>query len=132
MVLLLLGILLGIAVPRMFSGERFAAHGYADQLLAGLRFARSLAIAQRTPVYVVVTSSEARFCFDLACATPAIGPDGSRPFRLRAPASVALGYAGSFSFDALGAPDFATALQLPVTGDVTRVLTVEAETGYAH
>jgi hypothetical protein len=66
-----------------------------------------------------------------ADANPWPGPQGETPYRADVPGGVTLaGSAASVSFDDQGRPS--AGLTLTITGDTTRTLTVEAETGYVY
>lgn len=131
-VLALMGILFAMLAPRMYSATQFTARGYTDQLIAALRFARELAVAQRAPVYVQTSGQQVRICYDAGCTQPATAADGSYPFVVTPPGGISLSGTASFSFDALGATSLSSALALTVLGDVTQTVTIEADTGYVH
>ncbi|WP_460528667.1 GspH/FimT family pseudopilin [Chitinimonas naiadis] len=132
MVMIVMATFFAVMSPRLFNVQQFSARGFADQLIANLRFAREMAIAQRAPIYVRVSSAQVDFCLDVACAQPATAADGSTPFRLSVPGGVGLATTASFSFDALGATSLSGNLQLSLTADVGQTVTIEAETGYVH
>ncbi len=129
------GILAAVAAPRFFNTATFASRGYADAASGFLRYAQKLAIARHGNVAVLVSAGGLTLCGVTTSPCPVVsqipGPDGSTPFQALVPAGVSLaGSVASFSFDAQGRPN--TAASLTITGDQTRTLTVEAETGYVH
>jgi len=132
-VIVIAGIVLAVAVPRFFSAHTFASRGYADTASAFLRYSQKLAIARHATLHVHISSSGLTLCAAAAspCASLVPGPDGQTPFQALVPNDVSLnGSIASLSFDAQGRPG--SAATLTITGDSTRTLTVEAETGYVH
>ncbi len=133
LVMVIAGILAAVAMPRMIGRNSFDTRGFADQLAATVRFAQKLAIAQRTDVFVSLTASDATLCYDAACATPAPGPGGEKPYTITAPGGVVIAPAMVLDFDAGGRPKNITAqLDIQVNGTGTHHVFVEQETGYVH
>ncbi len=134
-VIVIAGILATVAAPRFFSAATFASRGYADAAASFLRYAQKLSIARHGGVSVVVDSDGLTLCkvatAGCAEADQMPGPDGSSPYRVVVPNGVSQSAdAVAISFDAQGRPD--SSLTLTITGDQTRTLTVETETGYVH
>ncbi|MDP2787775.1 MAG: type II secretion system protein [Pseudomonadota bacterium] len=134
-VIAIAGILAAVAAPRFFNTATFASRGYFDAAAGFLRYAQKLAIARHGNVAVLVNTSGLTLCSVTTSPCPVasqiLGPDGNTPFQALVPNGVSLaGSVASFSFDAQGRPN--TAAILTITGDQTRTLTVEAETGYVH
>jgi MSHA pilin protein MshC len=130
--------ILSIFAMAQFSTQPFNTEGFANQVAAMVRYAQKLAVAQRRTVFVVATTSSIKLCYaDATCATPVREPPGTANFLKTAPSGVSLA-ATTFSFDALGKPydsggtALASTLTIPVTGDVTRNITVQAQTGYVQ
>lgn len=129
-VIILLGILAVVVLPRFFDRATFDARGFSDELAQTVRFAQKLAVAQHRTVYVLTGGGQVRVCFDAACSQAAPSPAGgtlARPI----PAGVSLAAPASLAFDALGRPS-AAATYAVTGGGASRTLSVEAETGYAH
>lgn len=129
------GILLAVAAPRFFSANTFAARGYADAASGFLRYAQKLAVARHNTLHVHVAASGLTLCATATapCAGADLmpGPDGQAPFQVQVPSGVTqAGSATDLSFDAQGRPS--SGLTLTITGDNTRTLSVETETGYVH
>jgi MSHA pilin protein MshC len=57
LVIAIMGILMGFAVPRFFDNSLFAARGYADELASSLRYAQKVAVASGCRVRVTVDES---------------------------------------------------------------------------
>jgi MSHA pilin protein MshC len=142
-VILILGVLAVVAIPKFFGRKTFDALRFYDQAQATVRYAQKVAIAQRcNPVQVQTTASFIQLSIlpavpvsacPVAAATVIAIPGGSSGL-LQAPAGVALSPATSFTFDGGGRPSFSGALTLSVlaTGEPTRSFVVEQETGYVH
>jgi MSHA pilin protein MshC len=138
-VILILGMLAAVAIPRWFDRSTYDALRFYDQAQATVRYAQKVAIAQRcTPVQVQVAANSIRLTLlagaCLASSTPLTIPGSSTPGDLPAPAGVTLSPATTFSFDGSGKPSFSSALTVSVAmaGEPTRTFVVEQETGYVH
>lgn len=139
LVIVIAGILAAVAVPRMMGRTGFDTRGFADQLAATVRFAQKLAVAQRRDVYVQLTANDATLCYDAACATPAPGPGGEKPYTVSAPNGVVIAPPlAVLAFDRGGRPqtaallDIQAQLDIRVNGSGTHHVYVEQETGYVH
>lgn len=134
-VIVIVGILATVAAPRFFSANTFASRGYFDAASGFLRYAQKLAVARHGGIVVLVDSDGLTLCGVTTTPCPSAnqipGPDGSMPYQLSVPNGVTqAGTVTSIIFDAQGRPN--TGASLSITGDQTRTLTVEAETGYVH
>jgi MSHA pilin protein MshC len=132
LVMVIAGILAAVAVPRMVGRNAFDERGFADQLAATVRFAQKLAVAQRREVCVSLTANDATLWYDAACATPAPGPGGEKPYTITAPSGVTITPAMILRFRTGGVPDIFAPLDIQVSGSGTHHVFVEQETGYVH
>ncbi len=143
-VLVLIGILAAVAVPRMLDMDQFSARGTRDFVGAALRYAQKSAIAMRRNVCVNVGASQLTVTYaaaagaNQACSAAELPnpgnnraySDSSNALPSRAPVSTP----ASLIFDAQGRPLSApsvprtTPLTISVTGNATP-LTIEPETG---
>ena len=135
--ILIIGILALVAIPRLFDRKTFDALRFYDQTQAAVRFAQKIAIAQRSVggVFVVIGASSMSVCYDLACASRVISPLTNQAMTLSAPSGVSLSAApaSSFSFDALGRMATSTiTVSVSAGGEPTRTFSVDTETGYVH
>lgn len=138
-ILVLVGILAAVAIPRFVGQQDFDALGFHDETLAALRYAQKAAIAQHRYVCVAVTAANISLSqgASSACGGTLVDPATGSSFSKNAPSGVTLS-AASFYFDALGKPydalgnPLATHQSISVSGGVVRTITVEAETGYVH
>ncbi len=129
MVMVILGILSAIALPKFFDNSIFQSRGFADQVLATLRYAQKAAIAQHQNVCVNLDATTITLTIDATCSTNLNLPD-RQSNSLTAPTDISLIAAPSaFTFDALGRAS--TAATITISG-VDTAITVEAETGYVH
>lgn len=139
-VMIIVGILAAVALPRFFDRADFDARGFYDQTLSVIRFAQKAAIAQRRRVLVAVTGGGVSACFTNpgTCAAAnsgcvggeVIGPDGNA-LAASVPGGVTLSPATSFTFDGLGCASAGQTLTVS-GGDFSKALTVEPETGYVR
>jgi MSHA pilin protein MshC len=138
-VIVLVGILAAVAVPRFAGRQGFEARGFFDAASAAVRYAQKTAIAKRRQVFVVVAATTFSVCYDAACTAPVTDPSTGAALvvdarrgnpALAAPANVAP--VGTFSFNGLGQPSAAQVLVFTPAeaGDITRTLAVAAETGF--
>ncbi|WP_295003026.1 GspH/FimT family pseudopilin [uncultured Dechloromonas sp.] len=135
-VIVLLGIVAAVAVPRWRGGSGFEERGVRDQVVAALRYAQKSAVAARRTVCVTFSSSPSRVDFNISSAYPSanctggsvlVGPDGTA-LSVLAPGSISFASStASLSFDAAGRAS--TAATVTVAG---LAITVENETGYVH
>lgn len=76
-ILVVIGILAAIAIPRFASVSSFNIREYGDQALALVRFGQKIAVAQNLPVYVRLNGSSVALCFDAACTSPVAAPNNA-------------------------------------------------------
>lgn len=148
-VIILVGVLAVVAIPRFRGVSSFNAMGFTDRVKESLRYAQKQAIAKRRNVCVAVNAAGTSVAFTyanaagsaVACGPALIGPAGQNPFVVTAERAGAVISPAplSFGFDALGRPiNTATGVPLAavqvitVTGDTARAFSVEPETGYVH
>lgn len=135
-VLMLVGILSLVAVPRLFDRSEFDARGYADSLAAAARYARTVAVASGCPVQVAVTAAgyavnrPATFC-DAASFPAAVNePGGTGALAGNAPTGVAVaGVPLTFEFGADGSTDLGADATVTVGAHAVRVV---ASTGFVE
>ncbi len=138
-VMVIIGILAAVAIPRFFDRGTFDSRGFSDQVKATLRHAQKMAIAQRRFVCVAFGADSITLTYDptspSAIHTTATcpgsnltSPDGQAPYTVTSPSlDVTLSGGTAFYFDALGRPFPAQSITVSGTAIV-----VEAETGYVH
>ncbi|HUG22111.1 pilus assembly FimT family protein [Piscinibacter sp.] len=143
-VLMLIGILAVVALPRLFDKSGFASRGAHDFVGSSLRYAQKSAVAMRRNVCVSIGTTSLDVTHALAagsgqvCAgsvpNPATGQAfGSSTYEQGATVAAA----ALVIFDALGRPlsapsvPLTTALTITVNGHATPI-TIEPETGYVH
>jgi MSHA pilin protein MshC len=160
-VIMVIGLISAVAIPRFLDRVTFDARGYYDQALTMVRYAQKLAIAQHRNVYVRLDGASIALCFDAACTSHVLPPANNNSGSTATLAvcgnstvwmceAVPSGVtytptnAGNarFFFSALGKPynsadtvpiSTFTQLTIAITGDsTTRNVVVEQETGYVH
>lgn len=144
LVIVIVGILSAIAIPRFTTRVEFDARGFFDQTLNMVRYAQKVAIAQRRLVWVQASQADGIICLSYVKVNVNCQSDGGAPvwapgeqswFVRRAPTGVGFGGSPVFAFDALGQPSPNTAVSLSVTQNgatVVGTVQIEAETGYVH
>jgi MSHA pilin protein MshC len=137
-IIVLVGILAAVAVPRLADRSIFESRGFTDQLRSAIQYGQKIAIAQRRNVCVAVTSSAVTVTravsagSAVSCTIPVLDPATGAAYLLTAPSGVTLSPATSFAFDALGQKSGAATEVITVAGDMSRSITVERITGYVH
>lgn len=133
-VIVVIGILAIVALPRAFDRQTYDTRTFYDTTLSMLRFAQKSAMAQQREVTVRITGN--LICMTYAPATDCddvpnsvLNPANRQRFRMTVPAGITLTTA-TFVFTASGSTP--ARVVLTVTGDMTRTITVERETGYVH
>jgi MSHA pilin protein MshC len=138
-VMVIVGILAAVAMPKFFDRGTFDSRGFSDQVKATLRHAQKTAIAQRHFVCVAFTANSITLTYDPISPSPIhtiatcpgsslTSPSGQTPYTVSSPTvDVTLSGGTAFYFDALGRPFPAQSITVSGT-----TITVEAETGYVH
>ena len=153
-VLIIVGVLAAVALPRLADRGGLEARGFQDRVLAALRVAQKTAVAQRRRVQVSVVSSGLAFgmcdvaagadrceAATTACSVPLPDPGGGSVLAVTAPTGTVLTIAAppattAFRFDCVGRPMSSDTepLLLPVdivaAGGEIRQVRVQPETGY--
>lgn len=152
--ILLVSIVAAVATARFVGTGGFESRGYFDQTLAVLRHAQKTAIAQRRNVIVEISADRVAACQVAGCAgTPANRVRSTLDLnRSSAMAQNCLNDAGwlcagrpdrvsplgttaaTITFDGLGRPSTGATITIggSESGDVTRSIIVEPETGYVR
>jgi MSHA pilin protein MshC len=136
-VIAIIAVLAAVALPRFTDRSSFDSIGFADQTRAALQFARKSAVAARRQVCVAVAANTLSITRSTsagsgACNAALLDPARGTAFVLAAPAGIALAASGPIAFDPLGRPLGAASITVSVSGDPSRTLTIERETGHVH
>lgn len=131
-VMIVLGIMAVAIIPRFTDRQAFDARAFYDQTKAAVEFARKAAIAERRNACVAIAGATVTLTqgvtFGAACSVPLLMPTtGASTITAHAGVTLATS-AASFTFDAIGS----TPTAVTITVDGTRIITVEAGTGYVH
>jgi MSHA pilin protein MshC len=141
-VIVIVGIVAAIAVPRMVNTAGFASRAFYDSAQALVRHAQKAAIARRAsggPVMVCVypqnlPTNNFRLAAGLGanCGTLLTDPVTGANLIYEAPQGVTLAPVANFTFDGLGQPNAAATIVITSTipGDPARQISVAAVTGY--
>ncbi len=140
MILVIVGVLAVVAIPRFTGGTPYDARGYHDELIAAARYAQ---------LQATTTGCQARFQVDPAgysldhenpCGSGDFGglpirhPSRGGAFENSTPSGVSVSVSGDGSvvFDGLGEPQTNTPPQVTVTGGgFNRSFCIQPGTGYA-
>jgi MSHA pilin protein MshC len=137
MIMLIVGILAVVAIPKIADKSVFQVRGFTDQVRSGLQYAQKTAIAQRRSVCATLTATSLALTKESsngagnACTSgiSVTSPTGGA-FAITAPGSVTLSStAGTITFDALG-QNTASSATVTVAGAASVV--VEQVTGYVR
>lgn len=85
-VMLILGILAAVAIPRLSGGDEFRTLAFHDEVVAGLRYAQKTAVSHRRLVCATLTSQSLTLTIAtsnpaIACGTTPLGrPTGGATF----------------------------------------------------
>ena len=132
--LVVIGILAAIAIPRFQDTSAFTQRGFSDEVRAALRYAQKLAIAKRREVCVDFPPGQIVLTFNpttvvgAACTSAVNLPGQSAPYVVNVPTGIALVANANFRFNGLGQPSVAP-VTVALTGRLLPI-TVAAETGY--
>jgi len=143
-VLVIVGVLAVVALPRFFDSGVFQSRGFADQVQASLRYAQKSAIAKHRFVCADFTANSVTLTYDptapgsahtamTACpgGSAMASPDGEAGYTVSSDRASFAATPAAFYFDALGKPSFAANQTITVNGAPNSIV-VEAETGYVH
>ena len=142
-VIVLLGILAAVALPRFSGRSTFDARGYSDRVTSSLQYAQNTSIAQRRNVCVAIAGGSVtikKASTTATCDTDLADPTTGGAFLVTAPAGVTVS-AAAIEFDALGQSVDAAGAPLPgdiavtvaaTDGSFTKTVTIEKYTGYVH
>ncbi len=136
LVLVVAGVLAGVAVPRLMSQDAWRTRGAAIEVRAALRHAQQLAVSKNREVCVSLSATQVQLTLNpLAnpggvCSVDIQRPGSSDAYRVVLPAGVALVPAGAVRFDARGRPQPDVSQTWTLGGSQT--VSLEAGTGYVR
>lgn len=130
-VIVILGVVAAIGVPRFMARDGFDSRGAYDEATAIVRLAQKTAVAWRRQVYVCVSANLVTASADAACATPLTNPVTGAAAQRSMPSGVTLN-AVTFSFDGLGqaSANVTITFSSSIAGDPVRQIAVTAATGH--
>ncbi len=99
-VILIMGIMAAVAIPRFANVSSFNIRQFSDQSLAVVRYGQKMAIGQNVPVYVRLNGSSVALCYDSACSQPVAAPNNANS----GSSATLAACASSNSWDCEGAP----------------------------
>jgi MSHA pilin protein MshC len=136
-VIVILGILAAIAVPRFADNTVFEERGFYEEVAAALRYGQKIAVGSGCPVQISIDASGyalaqqsvlANRCNpdDVSWAVPVLLPDGQAAAGTT-PTGVTLGPVVTYEFDGLGQTDLGSDLTVSIG---SWSLIVQAQSGY--
>lgn len=142
-VILIIGVLASVAAPRLLRDDSYTPAGYAEQVMALMRYAQQVAVAERREICVAYNATPpARFELrrTVNFATPGSACNAaslvmlasSDPYVATVPNGVTAAVlpATGLRFNALGQASPAASVTVTVPGLATYTISVVAETGY--
>jgi len=139
-VMVITGIIAAIAAPRFIGVDAFDARGSHGTLVSALRYAQKTAIAQRRNVFVNLNTATRVVCLGYTndCSSAVIDPSTQAAYSKALSNNVTITASTTpIGFDGLGRPvpnatATVTIQNAVVPAESTRIITVEAETGYVR
>ena len=136
-VIVIIGILAAMAVPRFADHQVFEERGFYEEVVAALRYGQKIAVGSGCPVQISIDASGyaltqqtvlANRCDpgDVSYAVPVLLPDGQAAAG-STPAGITLGPVVTYQFDGLGQTDLGTDLTVSIG---SWSLIVQAQSGY--
>lgn len=134
-VIVMVGILVAVTLPRWRGETGFEERGFRDETAAALRYAQKAAVAARRRVCVTFTATSVSASMDSTfgaadCSVAVIGPSGDPLLVTAAGSAVFSPTPGNMNFDPLGRPNGGVTIN--IAGLAGLPVTVEAGTGYVH
>lgn len=135
-VIVIVGILVAVALPRWVGDTGFENRGLRDETAASLRYAQKSAIASRRQVCLAFTANgmtaTVATAFAGPCSVDLPGPSGGQlQVAARGGATYSTQPGAALTFDPQGRPTGRTVITVQGLPSVLD-LVVEAETGYVH
>ncbi len=136
-VIVILGILAAVAVPRFADHQVFEERGFYQEVVAALRYGQKIAVGSGCPVQISIDANGyalaqqsvlANRCDpgDVSWSVPVLLPDGQAAAG-STPAGVTLGPVVTYEFDGLGQTDLGSDLTVSIG---SWSLIVQAQSGY--
>ena len=124
-VILLVGILSFVAMPRFFKTSGFTERNAAEEILTAFRYAQQLAMSRGGNVQVIINANNYQI---LLGGIPVANPNGSGDYNVNLPGGITATNT-TITFDNLGRPTPNAQANIVVGSYTVRI---EQETGYAH
>ena len=144
-VMMLVGILAVVAIPRFADRDAFASAGFVDQLTAAFKHARKSAVAMRRNVCVALSGADTlTFTYNpspengFSCGTSALPLPlpGSSAHILKAPSGVAVAFVPAtltgLAFNGLGQPSTGASLTVAGSDGASASVVIEGGSGYVR
>ena len=134
MVLVVMGVLAAVALPRLTDRRALQERGFLDQVRSVLQHSRKIATVQRRGTCVLLTAAAVSAYYDNgagcnAASVPLATPGSTDPFTIAVPNGVVLGGVAQVRFAATGQPNPDIDHIVTVGGNT---YTVSRETGIVY
>ena len=130
-VILLVGILSFVAMPRFFKTSGFTERNAAEEILTAFRYAQQLAMSRGGDIQVVINGNNYRVQ-DVGPPIAIIAnPNGSGNYNVNLPGGITATNT-TITFDNLGRPTPNARTDIAIGTSGTYTVRIEQETGYAH
>ena len=129
-VILLVGILSFVAMPRLFQTSGFTERNAAEEILTAFRYAQQLAMSRGGDIQVVVNNNNYRVQAVGPPISIVTNPNGRGDYNVNLPGGITATNT-TITFDNLGRPNPNNQTDITIAGG-TYTVRIEQETGYAH
>jgi len=131
MVILLTGTLAVVALPRMVDTTMWRLRAYGDQLQGQLQSMQRLALSQRRPVIATIAPTGASFAYVSGTSLGTLACPSAIPSCIAESGTRSITFNAGNTGQALTSTGSALTLTVS-SGDYTRAITVENDTGAVH
>lgn len=129
-VILLVGIISFVAMPRFFKTSGFTERNAAEEILTAFRYAQQLAMSRGGDIQVVVNGNNYRVQEVGPPVVIVANPNGSGDYNVNLPGGI-IATNTTITFNNLGRPNPNNRTDIAIAGGAYTVR-IEQETGYAH
>ncbi len=130
-VILLVGILSAVAIPRFFKTSGFTERNATEEILIAFRYAQQLAMSRSGNIQMVIDGNNYRIQEVGPPITIVANPNGAGNYSVNLPGGITASNT-TITFDSLGRPSPNSQTDIAIGNSGTYTVRIEKETGYAH